>query len=185
MARLEISAIPAPSSGTDIPNTPHAGKQNPDYHRLVTNPQPPRPDRTRFAQVGLALIAASIFLGNVPIVGLLPATISFLLPRFKVLGWWLTVVLVMLFLCVTVGGAVYLTRNWNVSMFESAYLTRLTAALMAVMIIGCLLALFGLLSPGTRRAVDRRTLEQYPHAFDEPSRGQVEKSPAQSPPDRT
>lgn len=151
----------------------------------MTNAQPPAPDRTRFAQVGLALIAASIFLGNVPMVGLLPAAISFLLPKFKVLGWWLTVVLVVLLLCVTVGGAIYLYQNWNVAVFESAYLARLTAVLMAVMLVGCGLSLFGLLAPGTRRNVDQRTLAQYPHAFDEPSGSRVEKSPAQSPPDRT
>jgi hypothetical protein len=126
-----------------------------------------RPDRTRIAQVGLALIAVTLFLGNSPILGLLPATISFFLPKFRVLGWWLTVVLSLAFCAITVGGAIYLGRNWSTAVFEDSYRAYLSAGLMALMLLGCGLTFFGLLSKGTRNAVERRTLEIAPHAFDD------------------
>ena len=133
----------------------------------MTTPSPtPPPDRIRIAQLGLALIAVSSFFGNAPVIGLLPAIIAFFLPRFRVLGWWLTVVLVLVFTTITAGGAVFLARNWSTAAFEARNLAILSAVLMSLMLVGCAIAFVGLLSRGTRNAVELRTLEIAPHAFD-------------------
>lgn len=124
-------------------------------------------DRSGVARLGLAAVAVCLFLGNVPLTGLLPATLAVFVPRFRIIGWWMTVVVTLLLASVMTGGVVYLARNWSAAVFEAPGLARWSMGLMVGTLVGCLVALTGLLAPGTRRAVERRTMEVAPHAFDE------------------
>ncbi|MFN4244071.1 MAG: hypothetical protein ACK4PI_12650 [Tepidisphaerales bacterium] len=132
---------------------------------LVHAGSPPA-DRARLAQLGLALVAVCLFFGNTPVTGLVPAALSFFVPRFRVIGWWVTVVLVLLLASVSLGGLVYLLRQWSAASFEDPALAWWSLGLMSGTLLGCLLTLVGLLAPGTRRAMEARTTAAYPHAFD-------------------
>lgn len=123
-------------------------------------------DRTRIAQLGLALVAACLFLGNSPVTGLVPAVLSFLVPRFRIIGWWSTVVLTLLLASVSAGALVYLMRQWSTAVFEDASLAWWSLTLIGLTLLGCLVTLAGLLAPGTRRAMEARTTSMYPGAFD-------------------
>lgn len=132
------------------------------------------PDRTALARVGLVVVAISLFAGRSP-VGLLPLVLSLMLPRFRVLGWWITVVLTTLLTAVTVGAAVFLLRT---SGGAASGPVLYAAACMAGTLVGCGLSLVGLLSPGTRRAVEQRTLEVAPGAFTPPPPRGTDPAPA-------
>lgn len=125
------------------------------------------PDRTKIARIGLVLMGLSLLLGA-RILGLLPVVLSIFLPRFRVLGWWLTVVMTVLVLAVAAGGLFYMATNWSKFIFEQRTQTLYATGVISMALMSCGVTLYGLLAPGTRRAVERRTLEVAPHAFDEP-----------------
>lgn len=123
------------------------------------------PDRTKLARIGLTLMGISFLLGAKPL-GLLPVALGLFLPTFRILGWWLTVVLTVALLAITVGTAIFVAGTWSTAYAQAPGQMQFVVALIGLCVAGAAMALVGLLSPGTRRAVERRTLAVAPHAFD-------------------
>lgn len=117
-------------------------------------------DLSRLASIGLLILAISLFTGRSP-VGLLPMVMSLFVMRFRILGWWLTVVFVVAVGAIAVGAVVFVLRRYGIT--PEAYYS---LGVMCGSLVGCTMALVGLLAPGTRRAMEARTLEKAPHAFD-------------------
>lgn len=117
-------------------------------------------DLSRIASVGLLVLAVSLLTGK-SCFGILPLFVSLFVARFRVLGWWLTVVMVVAVGAIAIGGMVFVLREYGVG--ANAWYS---LGVMGGSLLGCCISLVGLLAPGTRRAVEERTVASVPGAFE-------------------
>jgi hypothetical protein len=137
-----------------------------------TDPTTPPPDgtqvtsdRTQVARIALTCVAIGMFLYGAWL-GVIPLLQGILLPRLRVLGWWITVVFALLMISVAVGACVAGYRSGAFSSLDRTSMLQLAPNLLVL--VGLLVALWALLSKGTRLAVEKRTLEFAPEAFGDP-----------------
>lgn len=108
----------------------------------------------------------SVLVGG-KLIGLLFVLLAIFVPRFRVLGWWLTVVVVALVLATSVGTGIYLAGHFGELRATSAMMTWQSVGQVGFCALGSVLALLGLVARGTRRAVEARTVAVAPGAFEE------------------
>lgn len=143
------------------------GRSPPD--RISSRDRSSPPDRIGIARLGLMGMSLGFVLSAQPEARMpwVPAGILFLLallvPRFKVLGWWLTVVFATFVTAISTGIGLNFLRAMLTGQ-SASWLLRVVI-LTAVVSLSGVIALFGLFSRGTRAGVERRTNAAMPGTF--------------------